>query len=732
MSALDLTGQWHYTLDDDADFSEETYDHSGWETIAVPGNWFLSGVDHVGVMWYRHPFDYNLPEGRYATLRFDGVDYSADVYLNGVFLGHHDGCFEPFSFDVTERLRHGDNMLAVRVSSPVEHPEAWPMAKELIKGVMGQHENRPGIPWADSGQDYNTGGIWNSVTITQHGPITIDEIVIQPQLEQNPPALRISLQVNNRGPARGVFYCADLDPENFDAAFAIRQHGVPLGLPKGVTRHKFSLQLTRVQPWEPWDRGTPYLYRVWVRFLGNFAEIIAQQTVSIGIRRLEWDQNANLEINGERYAIRGTHYIPSQWLSEAVFPGVRSGKAHPFAALVSSSEQSLIEADLKAMRSANINLIRVRGHILPDAFYEAADRMGILVWQDFPLHWGYTEDLDFEDEAARQVAGMVARLNNHPSVALWCAHSDSPWQSPLLASVQGDAYDDRQNRSLDEQMVHVIHHLNPTRLSMPDSSMIDGAAPALLLVGARPTLPRMAVWESVIGVDAPLDEVVGFYRWLEKQERATLAGLAGLSPGAPGYGAVERWLFHNIWPEALAGLDADSLDVLIEQSHTRKSAELRREIEQARTSALGVLGGVMLALWNAPWPSASTGVMGYDREPSPALDVITTALQPVLPAVTDLKELHAQSSAELHVSVCNDLMTTFDESALHWSLETTEGISVVNGHRELTLPANTIATAISIPVPPLDAVPHRLNLQVESMTGEVLGRNTYEFWHEQP
>ncbi len=730
MSALDLTGQWHYTLDDDATFSEETFDHSGWETIAIPGNWFLVGVDHVGVMWYRHHFEYNLPEGRYATLRFDGVDYSTDVHLNGVFLGHHDGCFEPFTFDITEYLQHGDNVLAVRVISPAERPEAWPMAKELIKGVLGQHENRPGIPWEDSGQACNTGGIWNSITINQHGPISIDEIVIQPQLDQNPPALRIALQVNNRGPARGVFYCADLNPGNFDAAFAIRQHGVPLGLPKGITRHKFSLQLTRIQPWEPWDRGSPNLYRVRVRFLGNFAEVIDERTVSIGIRSIGWDQNANLEVNGERYPIRGTHYIPSQWLSEAAFPGIRSGNAHPFAAIVSSADLPLVEADLEAMRAANINLVRVRGHVLPDAFYKAADRMGMLVWQDYPLHWGHSESVDFEDEAARQAAGMVARLNNHPSVALWCAHSDSPWQSPIWAAVQGADYDEHQNRSLDEQMVHVIQHLDPTRLSLPDSSMIDGAAPALLLVGARPSLPHIKVWQNVVGTEVPLDEVLAFYHWLEEQDRASLAGLAGLPPAAPGYEAAARWLYHNVWPEALAGLDADSLDTLIEQSRSRQAADLRREIEQARTSALGVLGGVMLALWNAPWPSASAGVMGYDRSSSPAVDVVTAAFQPVLPAVTDLKDLQADSPAELHVSVCNDLMTDFKDAVLRWALGTSVGDSVVTGHRELNLPANTVLPTIGIPVPPLDAIPHHLSLRVQSAGGTVLGQNNYDFWNE--
>src|SRR5258708_40272802 len=107
MTTLNLAGLWHYSPSDSPDFAQTEFDHSGWPTMQIPGNWFLGGLDHHGVVWFRQTFKYEPTEGQYQTLRFEGVDYFADVYLNGVRLGSHEGYFEPFTFEVTGQLQTG-------------------------------------------------------------------------------------------------------------------------------------------------------------------------------------------------------------------------------------------------------------------------------------------------------------------------------------------------------------------------------------------------------------------------------------------------------------------------------------------------------------------------------------------------------------------------------------------------------------------------------------------------
>jgi beta-mannosidase len=97
-----------------------------WDSIAVPDNWFRQGKDINGQAWYRKQFNIESADiGRHARLLFGGVDYKADVWLNGHYLGHHEGYFQPFDFDVSQQLRAGNNELMVLVDSPLEKPADW-------------------------------------------------------------------------------------------------------------------------------------------------------------------------------------------------------------------------------------------------------------------------------------------------------------------------------------------------------------------------------------------------------------------------------------------------------------------------------------------------------------------------------------------------------------------------------------------------------------------------------
>src|SRR5450759_3586053 len=108
---MDLTGFWRFCTEDNFDFAQPDFDDSTWKTMFIPSNWFLGGLDHHGVVWFRYEF-HHRSHREFAAIHFDGVDYFADVYLNGLHLGHHIGYFDPFAFDVTGKLLSGINILA--------------------------------------------------------------------------------------------------------------------------------------------------------------------------------------------------------------------------------------------------------------------------------------------------------------------------------------------------------------------------------------------------------------------------------------------------------------------------------------------------------------------------------------------------------------------------------------------------------------------------------------------
>ena len=79
---------------------------------------------------------------------------------------------------------------------------------------------------------------------------------------------------------------------------------------------------------------------------------------------------------------------------------------------------------LRLHTDANLNLLHVHAHVLPPEFHKVCDRAGMLVWQDFPLQWGYSDELEFRADAVRQMRAMITGLYNHPSIIAWCCHNE--------------------------------------------------------------------------------------------------------------------------------------------------------------------------------------------------------------------------------------------------------------------------------------------------------------------
>ena len=303
---LSLSGNWRYSIEDQPEFAKPDFDDSAWQTMHIPQNWFLGGLDHHGVVWYRHVFTFN-PKGDFVTLHFDGIDYFSDVYLNGKILGHHSGYFEPFTFDVTDMLMPGQNCLAVRVDSPYEQPgvNGWHIRKRLIKGVLNHHDCRPGGGWNPEGQSYNTGGIWNNVYLEQHGAVTIEEVLLRAELEIQPPILHIQIKANNRAVEQKSsleVYCA---PENFKGDLSTSKFVIDL--PAGESSLTVQLSVPNVRLWQPWDRGFPHLYKITTSLTAIEKEVPA--SFLFGFRTVKLEEGFRWLVNGQPYFILSLIHI---------------------------------------------------------------------------------------------------------------------------------------------------------------------------------------------------------------------------------------------------------------------------------------------------------------------------------------------------------------------------------------------------------------------------------------
>ncbi|HLU10398.1 MAG TPA: glycoside hydrolase family 2 TIM barrel-domain containing protein [Oceanobacillus sp.] len=338
-----------------------------------------------------------------ARLRFEAIDYFAEVWVNERFAGQHEGHFNPFDLDVTSLLDgEADVSLMVRVSAPWDAPNphgTYP-TDHVIRGlVKGLYEHGEGvIP-----PNVNPIGIWRPVWLILDQGVSIDHVRIRTDLSG-----RIDLQVTITNSTneqwQGILVlCIEADNHDGGGVNVCRD----LSLPSGTHVLDLTLQIPDVHLWWAWDHGPPDLYRLNAMLLDRDGSTISQKQERFGIRtvRLERSpQRFTYWLNERPIAIRGTSYMPALYLSEC--------------------NENTLASDLAFARDGNLNLLRVHVHVSPPELYDLCDATGMLIWQDFELNWIQDSSVEFERRARALQREMIDMLGNHPSIITWACHNE--------------------------------------------------------------------------------------------------------------------------------------------------------------------------------------------------------------------------------------------------------------------------------------------------------------------
>jgi beta-mannosidase len=359
------------------------------------------------IRWRRrfHP-PRTLEQHEHLWLVFEGVDYFADVSLNGAPLGRHQGYFEPFEFDATP-LVAARNELVVETDCPVE---ADPASQRLIRGQ--REKLQPGWSaalWGDVALEVRSVAFLRHVQVHSEllgprGTITVTGLAV------GQPGVGLTLQLSVAG--------AWQSPQKIAAS----PDGTPFQLYAAVEQ---------VEPWWPGKLGRPRTYLVELELHG-LARTLDKATRRVGFRRLTLDDDLTAgEVNGRRV-----------------------GLVHAAFADLASVRPSDIDADRVSVLVKNercgpehLLLVNTASEVFASHLSDQADSLGLLLRQDFPLAGRYSTQAAFRNEACRQASAMVRQIAHHPSIAAWCCHLD-PGQ-----------HDDE----LDSAMLRVIAGLDPTR-----------------------------------------------------------------------------------------------------------------------------------------------------------------------------------------------------------------------------------------------------------------------------
>ena len=698
---ISLNGEWLFQRAEltPANLYDTSIPSTGWETITVPANWYLEGHDFSGAAWYRKDFrHYDTDESRVATLHFEGVDYFADVWLNGLYLGSHEGYFQPFDFDITKQLRQGDNALVVRVDSPIEPPgSVWSLRKRLIKGVLNHHDTRPGGAWTQRGQEGNTGGIWEGVSIALNNQLTLTELKLEPSVKENG---KTNLQVGfivNANANTNSYIEITIAPKNFTGeAIVVEQE---ISLRPGKNRSvNLRVPIDNPKLWWPKEYGPQNLYQVTVAAKAPTGLLQASQTENVGLRHIRKADDGSWHINHKRFFMRGTNYISSQWKAEM------------------SAEK--YEKDVMLMLDANINVARVHAHIESKRFYDACDRLGLLVWQDFPLQWGYSDSDEFLAEAESQTKDMVNAFFNHPSIIAWSMHNEPPWDADWMKYLYPD-YRPGQNKALDEKLFALVSKLDQSRYTHQHSATAE-----------HPWYGWYSeTWQKYREqTDQPLVTEFGAQALPNLDSMKKIVGET-LWPVSDNDWKV--WEFHNFQKKETfenAKIEkGENIEELIENTQHYQARLTQYAAESYRRQKYAPVGAAFQFMFVENWPSMNWGIVDYWREKKPGYDALKAGFQPVLPSIDWVKEKYQRGEAiNLPLWIVNDRWIDYPSAQLRTTLY--QGDAVIKqdiSNHDIPLDSAELVTHWRS-----DDLPkglYQLKVDILDQNDRILGHNAYQF-----
>lgn len=693
---LSLDGIWEFAPANFASLGAYETDNGevDWQPITVPNNWYLEGHDIHGKAWYRRTFKQRLGSARdIAVLRFKGVDYLANVWVNGDHVAYHEGYFQPFEIDITEQLQNRRrHTLAVLVDSPLEVPgPSWSLRKRLIKGVLSHHDTRPGNAWSARGQERNTGGIWNSVSLETATGIYLPEFKVSPRLTFDAKGLvdaHIDIEASGKY-WRGVDK-ADLSLELTSSA-GTRQ---TLQLGK-LTRRKSSIQarikIEEPRLWWPRGRGNQTLYSATLIARDRRGADLHRRTVQFGLRDVRMSQEGIWRINNKRLFLKGTNYIATQWKSEMSAADYRR--------------------DIELMAGANINVVRVHAHLEAARFYTEADRAGMLVWQDFPLQWGYEDSPVFAAEASRQVGEMIHSFYNHPSIITWSLHNEPPWDATWMKWKYTD-WDPDQNKQLDTELEKIARKLDTTRYIHPVSK--TGEHPWFGWYSATPmkyTEPTKEIMITEFGAQA----------------LPRLSSLQKIFPNEHLWPTTKKswalWDYHNFQHretfETAKVEKPENLQAFITNTQNYQSKVIRIAANAYRLQRYKPLGAIFQFMFVEDWPSVNWAVVDYYRDTKPGYDTLKHAYADVSGLIEYSIDKHPPGLINVPVYAVNDL---WHETQARIQIELRDQTdSLFNTFKVIRLPADakqhveTVSKELAVGRYTLRVVTHANNQETENV-----------------
>ena len=401
---------WEFVLNESPTLPPST---AGWKKVDVPHDWSIEGTPSRdlasctgylpgGIGWYRKTFTVSDSKPKHY-IYFEGVYNRSEVYLNGHLLGKRPNGYVSFMYDLTPYLKAGTNELSVRVDHSRYADSRWYTGSGIYRNVWfisaeETHLAQWGVSYETKNVTAKSTNIHVSVEV-EKGNRNLKDLSVKASL--------IDAQGKNVNSKLSTFN-SQLSTLNF--------------------------QLSISNP-HLWSVNTPYLYTLHVDLLAD-GKVIDQTDTRVGIRSLQFDPNRGFALNGEWMKVKGVCIHHDAGVLGAAVP------------------REVWQRRFLSLKEMGVNAIRMSHNMQAPDVYDLADEMGFLIMDEGSDEWeypkrkwlkgwnqgtpGYDGTYDFFEEwIDRDIADMVRRDRNHPSVFLWSVgnevdYPNDPYSHPIL------------------------------------------------------------------------------------------------------------------------------------------------------------------------------------------------------------------------------------------------------------------------------------------------------------
>jgi beta-mannosidase len=618
--------------------------------------------------WYRLEFE-APPQANKSTLRFEGVDYYAKVWLNDALLGEHEGYFEPFEFEVGSLLsKDRPNLLVVKVTSPWDNQilaggegrRVFSIIRRMIKGTY-EH--------ADTfvQRDVNPIGIWRPVRLVLHSGVhAIENPAVAAKLSENSSRAEVSISwpvTLNEG-VQQVEFAVRVYSEPSGIEVARASQAASLGAGKTVLEAGVTIDSPKL--WSTWDRGGPALYRAELEIRQAGKVMLGGRTTfgirSIGLRRTPTE--TTFLLNGKPIYLRGATYWPDLYLSRA--------------------DRGRYQRDVAAAVRAGLNALRVHVHVENDEFYDICDRMGVVVVQDSDVNWAFPTSEEFTRRAVAALGGMIRKLRNHPSIVCWiCMNEAARGENEFRAKIRPGPQLVAEAKRLDPTRPIIKNSRDQNDLESGDGHDYRGSLRGGHYTDIFGSTEKLA---TEFGIDAP--------------------------PG----------------PESarLAPRIAERLKEVVPRVTELQDYQYRLikyYIEHYRIQKYQPNAGYFLFMWIDFSPQSFYGV--YDYWGRPKAEGIGGGLRAVEESSAPIGIFMEHKDTPVALHAVNDLLLDLGECTAEWTVTTEDGRAVTSGNARIHLGPDSHARISEFAFQVEKGAPYRVVLLLRAPDGKVLARNVY-------